>query len=116
MAEPWLQRGGEFSGDLSRQREQVAAPKPGGRMEKRGHGEILATGRTVGMRERDGFRQGVPAKKWEVSVGGTCWGMKDGQKPSTGTASSEKRSNEICGACWEQRQEQPPRLMLVWYE
>lgn len=54
----------------------------------------------VGMRERDGFLQGDPAKKWEVAIGGTCWGTKDCHKSSIGTVSFEKNFNKICSASW----------------
>jgi len=55
-------------------------------------------GRIIGMRERDGFMQRVPAKEREVSIGGTCWGMKDCQKSSIGTGSLEKNINKTCSA------------------
>lgn len=32
---------------------------------------LVDTARIIGMRERDGYVQGVPAKKWEVSIEGT---------------------------------------------
>ena len=71
-------------------------------VKKEGTGKfwLVDTGRIVGMRERAGFMQGVPAKKWEVSIGGTCWGMKDCQKSSAGTVSLENSINKICSASW----------------